>query len=188
MIADQLISQAGTKQCAFDQTRLPIYVGFQAIVREENINLQIFLTHIFGKLAKTRPCWCRCMQSQEQKWFLEMGGQYFLVFFGPLIVVGGLGSLWSGPEPPHAGPGAEMQQGWFLQIGGNYLSARSVPLSALLALHCSKNKAMHPHCTMLLFISCFRCLAWHLHLCESCLAKYWSFVTQVLCHKPISTL
>ena len=193
VIADQLISQAGTNQRAFDQTRLPIYVGFRAILRESDMYsmADIFHWYLWGT-GKDQNLQMHMNAEpgvgMAPGWFLEKGGQYFLVFFGPLIVVGGLGSLWSGPEPPHAGPGAEMQRGWFLQIGGNYLSARSVPLSALLALHCSKNKAVHPHCTMLLFISCFRCLAWHLHLCESCLAKYWSLVTQVLCHKPISTL
>ena len=75
-------------------------------------------------------------------WFLEKGGQYFLVFFGPLIVVGGLGSLWSGPEAPHAGPGAEMQPGWFLQIGGNYLSASALFHSQLFLL-CIVQRTKH---------------------------------------------
>ena len=87
MIADQRISQAGTKKCAFDQTRLPIYGGFGAIVKE------VFFSRTFGGLAKIRSCKCiRRARSIYAAWLIswKKGGQYFLVSFGFLMVVGGL--------------------------------------------------------------------------------------------------
>ena len=50
VIADQLISQAGTNQRAFDQTRLPIYVGFRAILRESDMYsmADIFHWYLWG--------------------------------------------------------------------------------------------------------------------------------------------